>query len=303
MSRKFIKIAATGLLLLGSSASALAGSVTQPGETVGVAAGAPLPPGFYLVDTTDWGCRNTKPEGTCVGVTIPVYAWSTPWTILGARIQLLAATPAVDVGVNDTFYKAGWYNPLTSTQLAWDLGNNWGFSYLIGEYWDVNSPTAWNTADLNQRFALSYTGYGWNLTANAIWGINSNNVGSRPQLSPCPASSQFPNNSCNPNFLNVDLTATKKFGKWEFGPVGYYSTDLSTPVPGYLKQKQFAVGGLVGYDLGPVIIQGYMTTDVYQKNYGGTDTRGWVRLIVPLGDPFAAAAPAPVPAPAPVYRR
>ena len=53
MSGKFIKIAAAGLLVLGSAASALAGSVTQPGETVGVATGAPLPQGFYLVDTTD----------------------------------------------------------------------------------------------------------------------------------------------------------------------------------------------------------------------------------------------------------
>jgi hypothetical protein len=96
----------------------------------------------------------------------------------------------------------------------------------------------------------------------------------------------------------VDLTATKKFGKWEFGWVGYYSTDLSTPVPGYLKQKQFAMGGLVGYDLGPVIIQGYLTTDVYERNYGGNDVRGWVRLVVPLGDPFA-----PPPAPAAVQRR
>ena len=156
MSGKLIKIAAGSLLLLGNVASALAGSVTQPGETVGIAAGTPLPQGFYLVDTTDWGCRNTKPQGTCVGVTIPVYAWSTPWTFLGARVQLLAATPAVDVGVNDTFYKAGWYNPLTSTQLAWDLGNNWGFSYLVGMYWDVNSPTAWSTNDFNQQIGRAH---------------------------------------------------------------------------------------------------------------------------------------------------
>jgi len=73
-------------------------------------------------------------------------------------------------------------------------------------------------------------------------------------------------------------------------------------VAGYLKQKQFAMGGLVGYDLGPAIIQGYLTTDVYERNYGGTDVRGWVRVIFPLGDPFATPT-APTPAPAPVYRR
>jgi len=263
-----------------------------------VAAGAPLPQGIYVVDTTDWGCRNTNPEGTCVGVTIPVYAWSTPWKIFGARVQFLAATPAVDVGVNDTFYKAGWYNPLVSGQLAWDLGYGWGFSYLLGSYIDVNSPTAWSSTSLNQRFALSYTANGWNLTANAIWGIQFNQVTSNPQLSGCPVSPAFPNNGCNPNFINVDLTATHKFGKWEAGWVGFYSSDLSTPVPGYLKQSQFAMGGLVGYDFGPVILQGYLTTDVYQKNYGGNDVRGWARIIIPLGDPFA-----PPPAPARVAQR
>ena len=146
------KLAAASLISACTTVSALAGSVTQPGETVGVAAGAPLPQGIYVVDTTDWGCRNTSPEGTCVGVTIPVYAWSTPWKIFGARVQFLAATPAVDVGVNDTFYKAGWYNPLVSGQLAWDLGYGWGFSYLLGSYIDVNSPTAWSSTSLNQRF-------------------------------------------------------------------------------------------------------------------------------------------------------
>ena len=46
MTRKFVKIATTALLLLGSTASAFAGSVTQPGETVGIATGTPLPQGF-----------------------------------------------------------------------------------------------------------------------------------------------------------------------------------------------------------------------------------------------------------------
>jgi outer membrane putative beta-barrel porin/alpha-amylase len=84
--------------------------------------------------------------------------------------------------------------------------------------------------------------------------------------------------SINPNFLNVDLTATKKFGKWEIGPVGFYSTDLNSPIAGYQKQSQFAVGGLIGYDFGPVIMQAYLTTDVYEKNYGGHDTRLWGRI-------------------------
>jgi hypothetical protein len=116
MSQRLKVLAAAGAVSLCLTAPAFAGSVTQPGETVGIAAGAPLPPGFYFVNTADWGCRNTSPNNTCVGVDIPVIAWSTPWTILNGRLQFLLATPAVAVGVNGTSdqggsFQQGMYNP------------------------------------------------------------------------------------------------------------------------------------------------------------------------------------------------
>jgi hypothetical protein len=228
-----------------------------------------------------------------VGVTIPVVAWSTPVTLLGARLQFLVATPAVLVAVEHTNSFWGMYNPLVSSQLAWDLGNGWGFSYLFGAYLDVHSDVAWSSTSINQRFALSYTRDGWNLTANVIWGIHLDSVTDRPQLSPCP-SSPLGLRGCNPDFVNVDLTATKKIGKWEIGPVAYGSTDLNRPVAGYQKQSQFAVGGLIGYDFGPLTLQTYVTTEVSESNYGGRDTRGWARLILPLGNLFAQPAPAPI---------
>src|SRR4051794_5039917 len=49
MRKMLVKFATAGMLSLCSVASALAGSVTQPGETVGLAAGAPLPQGLYFV--------------------------------------------------------------------------------------------------------------------------------------------------------------------------------------------------------------------------------------------------------------
>jgi hypothetical protein len=292
MSRKLTTLATAGLFALCVAAPALAGSVTQPGETVGVAAGAPLPPGVYYVNTSDYGCRDTQPATTCLAVTIPVVAWSTPVTLLGARLQFLVATPALFVAVENTPSPSGMYNPLVSGQLAWDLGNGLGFSYLFGAYLDVNTNVAWSSTSINQRFALSYTNDGWNLTANVIWGIQLDGVTDRPQLSPCP--SPFAVRGCNPNFVNVDLTATKKVGKWEFGPVAYGSTDLNRPIVGYQKQSQFAVGGLVGYDFGPVIMQAYVTTEVSENNYGGHDTRGWGRIILPLTKLFEQPAPAPI---------
>jgi hypothetical protein len=307
MNSKLTKLAAAGVLSLCTAAPALAGSVTQPGETVGLNTGAPLPQGWYAINTVDWGCRNTNTavgHKTCTGLTIPVVAWSTPWTIFGGRVQLLAAWPAVEAGVQrdpglglpGTYFN-GMYNPAVFGQLAWDLGYGWGFSYLLGAYFDYHSPVAWSDTSLNQRFALSYTANDWAATANVIWGIHTESVTDRAQLSPCPVqlSPALPLNGCNPNFINVDLTVGHSFGKWQVAWVGFYSSDLNEPILGYQKQSQFATGGLLGYDFGPVILQGYITSDVYEKNYGGKDVRGWARIILPLnvaGAPFGPSAPA-----------
>ena len=83
--------------------------------------------------------------------------------------------------------------------------------------------------------------------------------------------------------MNVDLTATKEFGKWQIGPVAYYSTDLNSPLEGYQRQRQLAVGGLVGYNFdNKGILQTNLTTEVYERNYGAADTRLWTRVIIPI---------------------
>jgi Putative MetA-pathway of phenol degradation len=289
MKSGFKGAATAGVLLMWTGIpAAYAGSVTQPGETVGIAVGAPLPEGLYFTNTADWGCRNTTPT-SCLGITIPIVSWSTPWTLLGARVQFFTVTPVIETGVSHTSYQASFFNPALFGQLAWDLGNGFGFSYALGAYFDVDQAVAFSSNSLNQRFALSYTGGGWNLTANVIYGIQLDGFAGRAQISPCPTPFAF--NGCNPDFINVDLTATRKFGKWEFGGVAYGSTDLTSPIASYLKQSQFAVGGLFGYDFGPLTLQVYATTEVYERNYGGRDTRGWFRLIVPLWKP---AAPPPL---------
>ena len=154
----------------------------------------------------NWGCRSTSPERTCVGVDIPVFVWSTPWKIFGARLQpSFAPTIPIEASIQHTAYSTGLFNPYAGIQLAWDLGNGFGFSYLLGGYAYMDSPVAFSSGSLNQRFALSYTSDGWDLTANTIWGIQFNQVTGHPQDSPCPVSLAFPHNGCNPDFLNVDL--------------------------------------------------------------------------------------------------
>jgi hypothetical protein len=175
------------------------------------------------------------------------------------------------------------YNPALLGQLAWDLGNGFGFSYAFGAYFDIDQRLAWNSNSLNQRFALSYTSNDWNLTANVIYGIQLDSVTDRPQISPCPAPFGF--NGCNPDFINVDLTAIRTLGKWELGPVAFGNADLTAPIASYQKQSQIAVGGLLGYDFGPLTVEAYATTDVVEHNYGGWATRGWFRISIPLWTP------------------
>ena len=281
-SMKLIGSAAAALLLLFTAPSVLAGSVTQPGDTMGTPSGAQTPPGFIFTNQANTGCRDTNPR-TCVWTEVPLIAWSTPGRFLGGNL-LFAAGPTtwVNVDIHDTYQASGWFNPFAGAKLAWDLGDGWGFGYLLGGYINVDSDVAYSSSSLNQRFGLSYTGNGWDLTANVIWGINFDQVTNDPQGFPCPTAPEL---GCNPNFINVDFTGTKRFGKWELGPVGYYATDISTPVSDYRKQRAAAIGGLVGYSFDRVIVQIYATTEFYEENYGGKDTRLWSRLTIPLGNP------------------
>jgi hypothetical protein len=73
---------------------------------------------------------------------------------------------------------------------------------------------------------------------------------------------------------------TKTLDELEFGPVGYFATDLNEPISGYPKQRQFAIGGLVGYTFGPVNVHVLVTRNTYQKNFGGDDTRAFVNVGV-----------------------
>ncbi len=77
------------------------------------------------------------------------------------------------------------------------------------------------------------------------------------------------------NELFGDFTALYKIGKWQIGPVAYFEAQTTTDKPGggiactaaicgY--QSQIAVGGLVGYDFGPVAVQVWFDDTVQCQN-------------------------------------
>ncbi len=288
-------------------------SITQPGETVGIALGAPLPEGVYFVTTGSiGGYRGDDDHLASLAVNIPVIAWSTPWMFLGGRIEAYTAAPEITAGVPSSFaggalttptipphfgqgiagrdYTA-MYNPALLVGEAWDLGNNFGFSNFVGGYAPVNNELSifgHNVWVFNERAALSYTGDKWNLTAHVIYGVVSNDVDTSVKV--------------RPDYVNLDLTAVKTIDKWQIGPVAFGSWAASGCQTGETtgpnisngvintcgREAQFAVGGLIGYDFPGITTQLFFTKDVYSQGYFNTDgsksyeSRLWARVIVPL---------------------
>jgi Putative MetA-pathway of phenol degradation len=290
------------------SGAAVAGSITQPGETVGLALGEPLPEGLFFVDTGSYGSDRGLAYNSNLFVNIPIIAWSTPWTFLGGRVEARAVVPSVAVGASNIVpgrdvSVSGIYNPLLLVGVAWDLGNHFGFSQFFGSYGPISNALEQNFWVFNSRSALSYTGDDWDLTAHAIIGITGNNQGfNAPAINPANGFIEaFTGLHTSSDYLNVDLTATKKFDNWELGVIAFGSTDISgvstTFNPHYARQSQIAVGGLAGYSFGPIDIQAFVSRDVLSNNYVNPfgdkvyETRVWVRGIVPL---WIAPAPAPV---------
>ncbi|WP_236961762.1 transporter [Methylobacterium sp. XJLW] len=206
--------------------------------------------------------------------------WATPVRILGGHLGLLVSLPNLWVSGPTGRTQGGLADPWLAAITAWDVGGGLGVSYLASVYLPSGTNLDAQTTTFNQRFGVSYTADGYNLSANLYHGVI---VGPLRN-----------NGAIYPDYLNLDLTATKKFGKWELGPVAFSSTDLPTHFLGYRPQRQVAVGGLVGYDFGKFTLQAYITRDVGQQNYGGRDTRGWFRVIAPLYTDEPAPPPAPI---------
>ncbi|MGB7245735.1 MAG: transporter [Methylovirgula sp.] len=259
MKRKFLS-AALACAVVSLASPVYAGSVLPPGITVGLPVGAPLPEGIYFIDTAGFGHRTDKVGDN--GINLPVFAWATPISFYNTRLQFIFAQPfGWTTGTPKNVVYAN--STLFAGQLAHDFGNGFGASYLAGYRAAMPYVAAFTQDSFEQRAAVSFTGGGYDLTANLANGI-------------------FGENARYPDWLNLDLTATKKFGKFEVGLIAYGSTDISSPTSAYRRQGQFAVGALGGYDFGPFKVQVYASRDVAERNYGGYDTRGWFRLILPL---------------------
>lgn len=149
------------------------------------------------------------------------------------------------------------------------------------------------------------------MTASFIYDINTASVGRtglyqiigrNPATS--PATAAFLAGAANPglgytsgNDLYIDWTATKKFDKWELGPVGFFKFQTTNDSPGGInpatgaawtcaqltaakfptcgKDINIGVGFLVGYNFGPVDMKliyanGFYSRDAIDAPTGST---------------------------------
>jgi len=207
-----------------------------------------------------------------------------------------------------------WINPLT---LSWNFKNGWfastSLSFYIpnGSRYDGSPNPDYFTFEPSA--AVSYLGDGWNLTARFVYNINGESAGHTGSFAGTPAAA-FGNGYRSGDQLYVDLTATKKFGKWEFGPVGYlkFQTTDDRPGGGFScatmlavtgvkcgRATDMAVGALVGYDFGPVALKVFFTESVSTKDdFGGLLV--WTKLSMRLWGPDAESA---AERPKPLFRK
>ncbi|SDS80880.1 SphA family protein [Bradyrhizobium canariense] len=294
MTLKRVLVAAAGLSMCWSAANAYEFSPyqQQSGILIGASAGVP-PEGIYMFNQFfTYQAKLVGPVTNAIGnntgvqaaVDVQGFLFVPGWTFLGATYDAVLATPFTmqSLGSPVNTQAAGMHNTyIAPIELSWKLADTGfriktGFGMFVpdgtvtgpGGTGNVGAPY-WT---LQPEVIVSYLKDGWNLsaavyaefnTANSITGYTTGDI------------------------LHADFTATKTIGKWTFGPVTYYtgqvSNDKSSAYYGNLIQNAnrydlWAVGGLVGYNFGAAFFSVWATQEVSARasgaSFGGVDVSG-----------------------------
>jgi hypothetical protein len=334
-------LAALAMTGVASSAYAIESGAFQylAGASIGIPAGAAPPAGLYTALETFEGLYGgmngnfggTGPGGPkgvqlgSFGAVVPL-VWSTGWSFLGASYSAAIIQPFVTAyvgnstdnspcsagvigGVPGTSGGCAWQQIVINTvwqpiNLSWNLGGGWfvsaAFSFqgpdgTQNEVGNAN-PDFWT---FQPGAALSYLSANWNISGNFSYNIYTASAGHATNL----GGSAFGNGYTSGNQVVGDLHALYKFGKWEFGPVGYFVAQTTDDVAGgggcavlaasvaagagCAYQSFVGVGGLVGYDFGPVDLNVWATDTVWSQNTGENGWTIWTRFGFRLWAPDA----------------
>jgi hypothetical protein len=332
MSSKIV--AATVAIIASASMSTTAGAyefgsagwAQKPGLVLGNAAAAP-PPGLYMFDQVLTYQSNIVGPGTPnagggapalhAAVAAVGLLWVPGWSFLGATYDAVIAPPFImaDLGnpINET--QAGVHNTFVAPiELTWKLGESGFFVRTgLGMYVPDGSTGGYNGLSnvgdpwwtFQPNIVVSYFKDGWNLTANIFDEINTKNTVT---------------GYTSGDVLHTELTATKTFGNWTFGPVGYYvgqvTNDKSSEFYGgeinVNRYNIWAAGALVGYNFGAAALNVWATKELAANASGGTATLGIDSATITKGYSvfatlsyrlWAPDAPAESPSITPLYHK
>ena len=286
-----------------------------PGTTFGIPSGAAPPPGLYFDNLLQWA-----PGATGVGqlsgfkvnaiVNTTSLFWSTGWNFLGGSASAAISQSVFDLGVQAPPFGATthyptihntWISPLI---VSWDIGAGW-FASAGAAFFPPNATKSNNTPNPDYwtfapHASVSYLGDGWNLTAHLVYEVNGASAGHTGAFAGTPFAA-FGVGYRSGDLLIMDLTATRKFGPWEIGPVAVTKWQTTYDRPGARascatmaaatfsaltcgRANQLALGGLVGYDFGPLALKLIAAQSVYATD----DIRGlsvWTRATFKLWGP------------------
>jgi hypothetical protein len=293
------------------------------GATMGDPVGAAPPPGLYFENTTLFAPEivgNGQVRGLRVDalVDIPLLVWSPGWSFFGASYLAYVAQPAFNLtawfstasgapNAPAQFFPTLHNTYVNPVGLSWNLGGGLfasaGFGAFIpdGSRYNLTAnPDYWT---FEPHGAVSYLAGGWDLTAHFLYDFNTASAGHSSPFAGTPAAA-FGMGYRSGDQAFLDLTATKKYGKWEIGPVAYFEWQTTPDQPGSgftCAQMQavttvacgratdYAIGGLIGYDWGPVALKMIMTeTFFHADELGGFAL--WTKISFPLSGTDAPAS-------------
>jgi hypothetical protein len=257
------------------------GTQQKPGLALGGATAGTPPPGIYMFE------QFATYQATIVGPHVlsgpkvelagaaSGLVFVPGWTFLGATYDAVIVAPFLKENASApiNLQAAGMHNTyIVPAELSWKLGDS-GFFVKAGLGIYVPDGTLFGANGLSNlgnpwwtfqpELIVSYLKDGWNFTANVFAGFQTKNTITGYQTG---------------NMLQAEFTATKTIGKWAFGPVGYYSGQISNDTSSAFyhgainlnRYDRVAVGALISYNFGPASLSVWAVDEFYATASGKT---------------------------------
>ncbi len=272
-----------------------AGNQYPIGTGIGTPIGANPPEGFYYINSANYyassgtapNSQSAKPgTNTTSFAEAPKLMWTTPFTFLGATEMMYIVEPIVDLTATNksgTNRQTGFGNTgISPINLAWKFGNGWNVAGVFTFYPPDGQYSVSHKVNIGDNFwtfepevAVSYLMNGYDFSVHVLYNTNTENTATH---------------YTSGDQIMAEGQIAKWIGKYEVGFVGYYDQQVTDdvnngtayPKTNLTHPEQIALGGLVGYDFGPLKLQAWLTEDVYAADGGGQGTRFWTKIVVPF---------------------